>query len=138
MELWGLKTVALFDLWSIEHFLTGISIGALIHFFHQGKFSEKDQKYISMIFVLFCAYLWEAVEFYLEWGATGMDAVTYWFQGVEYWGNRLITDPIMVLLGHFVAVRYKKTIWPARVLSFSWLFVHVFVFPHCMYLQTLL
>ena len=25
--LWGFKTVSLFDVWSIEHFLTGISVG---------------------------------------------------------------------------------------------------------------
>ena len=137
MEIWGLKTLALFDIWSIEHFLTGISIDALVHFFHIRKISKKDHKYVCIIFVLFIAYFWEAVEFYLEAGYTNVDAITYWFQGVEFWGNRLLTDPAMVLLGHLVAVRYnsKKIIWSARFLSFAWLFIHIFVFPHCMYLQ---
>ncbi len=140
MEFFGDKTSSLFDLWSIEHFLTGISIGALVHFFHNGRISERDHKYICIIFVLFLAYLWEVIEFYLEAGYSNIEAVTYWFQGVEFWGNRIITDPMMVLLGHLVAVRYntKGVIWSARFLSFTWLFVHVFVFPHCMYLQELL
>ena len=27
--IWGLKTVAFFDIWTLEHLLSGISIGAL-------------------------------------------------------------------------------------------------------------
>jgi len=51
MEIWGLKTLALFDIWSIEHFLTGISIDALVHFFHIRKISKKYQKKIINMFV---------------------------------------------------------------------------------------
>jgi len=90
-----------------------------------------------MVFILFVSYFWETIEFYLEAGYTNIDAVTYWFQGVEFWGNRLFTDPAMLLLGYLVVVHYnsKKIIWFARFLSFTWLFIHIFIFPHCMYLQ---
>lgn len=135
MELWGLKTVAWFDVWSFEHILAGISFGAMVHLFHSGRISQKDHHYICIIFVLCIAFAWETIEHYLESGATGIAAVTYWFQGVEFWGNRIITDPLMVLLGHFIAVRWEKTVWVARVLSVIWLFFHVFIFPHSMYLH---
>jgi hypothetical protein len=135
MELWGCKTNSLFDVWSFEHFAVGISIGALVHFFHTGRISEKDHKYICIIFVLMLAYIWEGVEYYLEDGATGSARITFWFQGVEFWGNRLVTDPLMVVGGHLLATVYPVLIWPARVFSLIWFVVHVFVFPHCMYLQ---
>jgi hypothetical protein len=37
-----------------------------------------------------------------------------------------------------IAKRYPQIIWPARALSLCWLFVHIFVFPHSMYLQQFL
>lgn len=136
--IWGPKTISLFDVWSIEHFLTGVSVGALVDFFHTKRTQHnttQEHRYLCIIFVLFLAYFWETIEYYLEDGATGIERVTYWFQGVEFFGNRIITDPLMVLSGHLFATRYPIIIWPARFLSFAWLLVHVFVFPHCMYLH---
>jgi hypothetical protein len=140
--LWGHKTVALFDVWSIEHVLAGLSIGALVikarAFVLLG--GEPMQRLVNvrvdLLGVLFLSYLWETVEHYLEEGLAG-DAVAFWFAGVEMWGNRLLTDPLMVVLGYLVVARHPRLVWPARVLSAVWVIVHVFVFPHSMYLHEL-
>lgn len=148
--IWGLKTEAIFDVWTIEHILSGISIGAgcIVHnkkhlgdIFHAVKEKIIPSKRISflkykydILAVLFLAYLWETIEHYLE---TSGGIVEYWFQGVEFWPNRIISDPLMLVLGYLIAKKYPKLIWPARVLSILWLFVHIFIFPHSMYLHEL-
>lgn len=140
MIFWGHKTDAWFDVWSLEHFFSGLSITAItIFLIHRYILTPEDKiknpHYIYLIGVLLAAYVWEAIEFYLEAGYTNIDVVTHWFQGVEFWGNRLIGDPLVTVLGGWVALNYKKMIWPARVFSLVWLLVHIFVFPHSMYLH---
>lgn len=143
--LWGLKTTALLDVWSIEHVVSGISISHLVIKKHQSVFSKKlithkDGKptaHFDILGVLFVAYLWETIEHYLETGLAG-NAVAYWFQGVEFWPNRIIFDPLMLVLGYYIAKQYPTLIIPARVFTVIWLFVHIFVFPHSMYLHELL
>lgn len=149
--LWGLKTHALFDVWSVEHVLSGFSVGWAAYEYNRGRIgellngiearipTEKMRKVLGnydVIVVLMLAYWWETLEHYLEAGLAG-GAVAYWFQGVEFWGNRLITDPVMMILGYMIARRFPGTVWPARFLSLIWLVVHIFVFPHSMYLQQL-
>jgi hypothetical protein len=80
------------------------------------------------------------VEHYLEAGILpGLigERITYWFQGVEHWTNRLIADNIMILLGWFIYTKQNKLFWAARIFSTLWMLVHIFVFPHSMYLHTL-
>lgn len=144
--IWGFKTVAMFDVWTIEHILTGLSIGSLIK-----KDTRKHVKNISLIKifeshksvirfdiigVLFIAYLWETVEHYLETGLAGA-GIEFWFQGVEMWANRLIADPLMLILGYYIVLKNPRLVVPARVLSFVWLFTHIVIFPHSMFLHTL-
>lgn len=83
------------------------------------------------------AFFWEITEHYLETGFTG-EAVVFWLQGVENWSNRMIADNIMVLLGALAYLRKPSTIVPVRIVSGLWLFAHIFLFPHSMYLQNLL
>ena len=144
--VWGLKTVAMFDVWSFEHILSGFSIGTLIKH-HNKKHITKIHPTIDhthttiirfdIIAVLFLAYFWEAIEHYLEQGIAGK-AVEYWFQGVESFPNRVITDPLILVLGYYFVKKHPKLVVPARVLSLIWLFVHIFIFPDSMYLQRLL
>src|SRR3989338_2792728 len=144
--LWGLKTVAMFDVWTIEHLFSGLSVGNLVK-----KNIRKHVKNISLIKkfeshtsvirfdiigVLFLAYLWETIEHYLESGLAG-GGVEYWFQGVEFWSNRIISDPLMMIIGYFIALRYPKFIVPARIATGVWLFTHIFLFPNSMFLHTL-
>ncbi len=132
--LWGDKTVSWFDVWSFEHFISGMSIGGLVlALLHRSNITH-GQRPLFFSYVLCLSYLWEALEHYLEAGYA-TPAVTYWFQGVEFWGNRMITDPLIVLLGACITRKLPIVSWPARVVSIAWLGVHVFIFPHCMYLQ---
>ena len=142
MEIWGLKTVAIFDVWTIEHVLSGLSIGSLVAVRNtkvfEGKLgmdtSQIVTRYFDLIGVLFLAYLWETLEHYLEVGLAG-PVVEYWFQGVELWANRLISDPLMLVLGYYIVKHYPKLVLPARILSLIWLIVHIFIFPHSMWLH---
>jgi len=143
--LFGLKTGAIFDIWSIEHLFSGVSIGSAVkkknHQVIQKILNVDDHNHHSWWFaitgVLFLAYLWETFEHYLETGLIG-SAVEYWFQGVEFWPNRLIADPLILLFGYLVAKKWSFLVWPAMFLSLVWLFVHIFILPHSMYLQEVL
>ena len=145
--LFGLKTIAALDIWSVQHILSGLSVGNIVK-----KDNRKHVKNISLvkifeshssvirfdiIGVLFVAYLWETIEHYLETGLAG-PRVIFWFQGVEAWSNRIVADPLLMILGYYIALKYSKLVVPARVISVIWLFIHVFIFPHSMYLQELI
>ncbi len=141
--IWGLKTVAALDVWIFEHFLSGLSIGHAVkknnrkHFkkhYPTLRITKSTEIRVDFLGVLFLAYLWETLEHYLEEGIAG-SAVQYWFQGVEFWPNRFIFDPLMIVLGYWIANKYPKVVIPARILSLAWLIIHIFVFPHSMYLH---
>ena len=134
----------MFDVWSFEHVLSGISVGHVVRKNNHKQFAKilgKDHSYHSWHFnlvgILFVAYAWESLEHYLETGLAG-HAVEYWFQGVECWPNRLVADPAMLVLGYVIAKKYPSLVIPARICSLTWLAVHIFVFPHSMYLQRFL
>lgn len=146
--LWGIKTEAIFDVWTLEHLLSGISVGAgciVYNKKHLGQiFASISEKVIhpkrinflkykyDILAVLFVAFLWETIEHYLE---TSGGIIEYWFQGVEFWPNRIIADPLMLVFGYLIAKKNPSLIWPARILSLLWILVHIFVFPHSMYLH---
>jgi len=141
--LWGLKTVAAMDFWTFDHILTGLSVGNSAkkhnrkHFFKMNpklNLGHKTMIRFDLILVLFVAYLWETIEVYLEKGLAG-EWLETWLQGSEFWANRLIFDPLMMVLGYYIATKYPKFIIPARFLSIIWLLVHIFIFPHSMYLH---
>lgn len=137
--IWGIKTEASFDVWSIEHIVMGISVGWLAMLItnkltRNENISEKLKTKISFFIAVMIAYMWETLEHYLETGLAGQ-TVEYWLQGVEHWSNRLIFDNLMVLLGWWIYQQKNRILWFARIFSFVWLFVHIFVFPHSMYLH---
>ena len=136
MHIWGDKTLAFFDVWSIEHIVSGITLGSLMFFIHD-KLKLRDNKEYKLFYYLsiaFVAYLWETIEHYLETGLIN-DQVTFWFRGVEFWGNRIITDPILAILGAFLYWKYNALGRYAQCFSAICLFFHIFIFPHSMYLQ---
>ncbi|MBQ7303503.1 MAG: hypothetical protein IJW75_01110 [Alphaproteobacteria bacterium] len=141
MILWGLKEEASFDVWSIEHIIMGISIACFTDWMSKKlckdeNVSENLRIKISFIMALMFSYMWETLEHYLEVGLWG-NAVSYWLQGVEHWSNRLICDNLMVMLGWWIYQQKNKIVWFARCFSVVWLFVHIFIFPHSMYLHEL-
>jgi hypothetical protein len=136
MTLFGLKTEAFLDVWSIEHILFGMSVGGIVMFInkkHKAKLASK----LNILMILLLAYFWESIEVYLELGAAG-DGVKYWFYGVEHWSNRIISDPLMMIIGYYIVRRVPKICNISRVLSCAWLFVHIIIFPHSMYLHELM
>lgn len=140
-EIWGWKTEAWFDVWSIEHLAMGIGIGSLAGMISHTlapaeALSKQLRKRFEIFIVLTVSFLWEMIEHYLEAGAS-IDPVTYWFQGVEFWGNRLITDQLMVVAGVMLYWRWESLKWPVRSFSVLWLAVHIGFFPHSMYLHEL-
>lgn len=146
MQLWGPKTESWFDIWSIEHFIAGITVGFLVKALISGspfrgmRRPRVDDAAVWLLAVLTLSYLWEAVEHYLEAGATGIAAVTYWFQGVEYWGNRLLADPLLFVLGATISRLQPRPV--IRILAFgfsaTWVVLHVVVLPHSMWLHNYL
>jgi len=148
--IWGLKTISIFDVWTFEHILTGISVGTGViisnrkslgeifnsvkdKIFHPHKLNLILYKY-DIIFLLFIAYIWETLEHYIETGLMGQ-WLMQWFAGVEFWPNRLISDPLMLVLGYFLAKKFPVLVWPARVLSLLWIVVHLWIFQDSMYLH---
>ncbi len=140
MIIFGDKTTALLDLWSLEHFFTGCNSALLVSLFVNKFFKISDKKTLFRIqlLVLLCLELyWENLEYYLEDGAS-YPFVTHWFQGVEYIYNRLITDPIITVSG-LVAIKYfPKIKWISLPFSIIWLYFHLFYFDHCMGFQDLI
>ena len=139
--MWGLKTEAAFDVWSIEHLVMGVSVGWLSMWIAEKligdeKISDALRLKISFVVTLLVAFMWESLEHYLEVGLAG-NAVQNWLQGVEHWSNRLIFDNLMVMSGWWIYQQKNRLVWFARVFSIVWLFVHIVIFPHSMYLHEL-
>ncbi len=139
MQLWGLKTEASFDVWSIEHLIMGMTIGCFARYVTtrmvgNEKVSERLFDRINLVLVLMLSFMWEALEHYLETGLAG-GTVAFWLQGVEHWSNRLFFDNLMVLAGFYVYLQRNRIVWFARIFSAVWLIVHIFLFPHSMYLH---
>lgn len=142
MLLWGMKTEAAFDVWSVEHLMMGMTLGwisARIARKMTGSERVSDAlfKKITLILVLMFSFMWETVEHYLETGLAG-EAVAFWLQGVEHWSNRLIFDGLMVTAGFYIYLQNNRIVWFARIFSLVWLIVHIFVFPHSMYLHEIM
>jgi len=136
--LWGLKTVALFDVWSFVHFLSGASIGNIAHKHTKKRHPDCHSRThikLTLTTLIAIAYLWEIIEFYLEAGSS--QVIQNWFYGVEFLPNRLISDPLVFVAGFFVVKSFPRLVLPARVFNVLWLLIHVFVFPHSMYLHTI-
>jgi len=138
----GLKTVALFDVWSFEHFLSGMSVGLIVINYIRKSFKKYNIKNIDIfkieiVFLLFLCYLWEVLEHYLETGLLG-NSIEYWFQGVEYFANRFIADILVTIFGYLISKKFNNLVLYARILSVIFLIIHIFIFPHSMYLHYLL
>jgi hypothetical protein len=119
----------------------GINLGFLVNFFIKKwnipeGISRGLKTKISFLLVLMIALLWENLEHYIELGLFGKN-IAYWFQGVEHWSNRLISDNVLVLLGWYIHSKKNKIVWFARIFSAVWIFFHVVVFPHSMFLHML-
>jgi len=114
-SFFGGQAEALFDLWSVQHFLAGVLLGSL---FLSSK-KDKEEKWQTIIpFVIFLGILWEAVELILEFEG---------LSGYEHWTNKMITDPLFVLFGGIVGYIIKDSWRVAVVPMIVWLVLKIFL-----------
>jgi hypothetical protein len=116
---WGIKHVSVAQLQELQNTIYMRVIGEV-----QKQIPTQVQKFIDMNelqqvpilhfdvgFVLGCAYFWEAVEHYLEYMP--------WFQvyvpGYEHWFNRLVLDPLMLVIGYGIAHFFPRLVGPAML-----------------------
>ncbi|MDR0555387.1 MAG: hypothetical protein LBG76_11420 [Treponema sp.] len=145
MLLWGLKTEAAFDLWSLEHLANGIAMAAAAQFILRSlvknKIPEAQRVFFSLTLVIAAALFWENAEHYIEAGllsgAWG-ERVTFWFAGIEHWTNRLLGDNLMIFFGWLIYTKKPRFAFAAKLFSTVWLLLHILVFPDSMYLQRLI
>jgi hypothetical protein len=151
MQLFGFKTEAMLDLWSLEHFANGVAMAAIADLisvkilprvFKTGALSPAIRRTLSFVMVLVIALFWEVAEHYVEAGVlpgTVGAAVTYWFAGIEHWSNRLIGDNLMVMLGWYVYDRrHEKNKWLPQIFKIFttiWMLAHIFFFDNSMAFQ---
>jgi hypothetical protein len=138
IHLFWPKDSAWFDIWSIEHFISGMSIGIIaiginaVIYRKKKWFSPQDivTRYFDIIFLLFIAYFWETLEHYLELWYFG-SSLEHWFHGVEFIWN-------LMVLWYLLIKKYSSLVLFARIFSLVWLTLHIFIFPHSMYLHDVL
>tara|TARA_B100000508_G_C11435908_1_gene266011 strand:+ start:327 stop:875 length:549 start_codon:yes stop_codon:yes gene_type:complete len=137
--LFGDKKVSLLDIWSLQHFLTGICLGAF------AAAAVPDSRTWTFVLGFIClSYFWERQEVWGEltgnlFDTISIPAVREWLGGVEHWSNRLIADPLLVTAGALLGrnlmnntkMRTLKSIAVATGLFFV---IHV-VSPDSMALQ---
>ena len=127
----GDRTVALFDLWSAQHFCAGILAGAVVC-----RVSPSLDPLRFALLAVCLALAWEAAELAMEAGWLG-PAVSAWKDGFEHWGNRFVGDPLMVLSGALVARRFGRAWMIVLAPAGLWLAVNVTA-PSSMSIQRLL
>lgn len=125
--MFGHKTIAWLDVWSIQHILLGIAVAAT---------TQRLSRYERITAAFVAVYGWELVEYLAEIGHMGR-VVQAWLQGQELWYNRFVADPVLALgIGYGLGKNFPWLHLPAMLASFWWWFFHLAVFPHCMYVQT--
>jgi len=121
-RLFGHKSTAIFDLWSIQYFLSGIILTGLIYL------PANEPTFIDKVnyFLLICwlAYFWEFIELFMEAGYFGRQNAA-WKDGFEHWSNRFIGDPLTAILGMLVYLNFHWTIWPALILNLTWFILNL-------------
>ena len=126
----GDKTVAFFDIWSIEHLMVGI----ILTFILNKTFPNKKVNLILLLLLI--SGFWECSEHYLEEGLLG-PKIQDWFAGIEHWGNRLIGDNLVMAMGYLIYNKYPKSIYLAGIFSFVFFLFHLCC-PSSMDIQNIL
>lgn len=117
--LFGNKQNALFDLWSIQHLLSSVCVGFIILYF-----TRTIDLIVYTLLLLMIALGWELIELFAELGIFG-NGLAVWFVGVEFWSNRLISDPFLVIVGGLLVFYQRKLIKPAVLIASIWLVINI-------------
>ncbi len=118
VQIWGHKTISVFDIWTIQHVVSGmtvsyITIGMRNKFFHPLA--------LMLLFVI----TWEVWEHYGE--TVTPPAIMAWFGGTEHWVNRMIADPMAAILGFYLIKTHPYMISYARYFSIVFIGFHLVV-----------
>lgn len=126
-HLVGLKTEALFDLWSVEHAMGGMLVGWGL------RRSDRYSLFSDWLWlVLSAAYGWELAECWME--VHGTTHMQTWLAGTEHWSNRLVTDPLLFTLCAFYSRWTPGNPWVSVVTYPTWYMINLLQ-PTCMSLQ---
>ena len=131
--IFGERSNAVFDLWSLQHFCSGIFIGILLS---KSPRTRSMSVRTLLLITLLLALCWESIELAMEIGYFGSD-IAVWKGGIEHWGNRFLGDPLMVALGSLISRRFSHAWKIALVPMALWLFFN-FTAPHSMFIQRFL
>ncbi len=129
--IFGDRRFAFFDLWTLQHVLSGVIVGFLILFLKNGiAFKE------YLISILLVAFLWELFEVGMEHGLMGQ-VVADWKFGYEFILNRVLVDPLSVLIGGILQWHFKNFVYVSLPLASLWLLANIFS-AHSMSIQEII
>jgi len=130
----GHKTAAMFDLWSVQHFFSGIFLSPICCFIMDPK-NRSPKLFVWLVAMIYFIFSWEIYELFAETNGFG-PLITTWKDGFEHWSNRLISDPLLVLIGGVTQRNFnsKKLLRVAIIYTSLWAFINVLA-PTCMYIQ---
>ncbi len=121
--LWGVKDVALFDVWCLQHLLSGFILGFLV-----GKLKKIPTiSPAHVIGLIVFAYTWEAIEYNLE--TSSIDNLRVFIGGIEYRWNRILVDPLFMVIGFylsFVLPLSKTKRYTLVVFWLSFALIHIY------------
>ena len=120
-QLFGDKQISMLDLWSFQHLMSGVLIGATLRWLAP-DFSASKLRFISAVMLL--SYGWEALELQLELGTFG-HCISEWKVGFEHWSNRLVGDPLLGIIGALIARRYRQAWKFVLIPAAFWLAINV-------------
>jgi hypothetical protein len=116
VKFFGNKTEAMVDLWTFQHFCTGIIVCYITIAFRN---VIKRPLIIAIAIVI----SWEFIEIFLE--VSSNEATMYWFAGVENDWNRFLVDPLVTVIGFNFVKQCPQILWPAIVGCLSFLGVNL-------------
>lgn len=126
----GDRRLSFFDLWTIQHILSGVIVGYVILNVKNLNLS----RYVTL--VLLTAVSWEIMELCMEYGLFGQP-ISNWKVGYEFIFNRLLIDPLSVLIGAVIFWHFKQTFYFALAPLIIWLAVNI-ASPNSMYIEYVL
>lgn len=116
VKIWGDKTEAMFDIWFLQHTLSGMVASFLL------LNLRSTQKYSLLIVIVF-AYSWEFLEFFLE--TDSYVVVMTWMAGLEHPINRYAVDPLAAILGYVIINRFPRWVTFALIVNICFAIVHL-------------
>lgn len=124
VNLIGHKSSSVFDLWTIQHILSGIGMSGIVISI---KGNSEEGSLLSCCVIIL---LWEIIETYIEVGLI-FPYLQVWFDGVEHITNRILGDSLALVIGFIIAKRFPSACWYARILSTVFL-AYMASMPTCM------